>query len=314
MSPRRTRSQAKAASSVDATVVASPGIEVITLEKPYINALADTHEAHLPAVLNRALTGLTTKDHKVLLQKQARLRQHPPEIPGQFSRHAAVLDATLVFAQEEAGTAVCIAPNGVLLTCSHCVAENADELNGSKDRWLLFSSGVAVKATCVSWDEKRDLALLRIVAAQQNGGSEELGFPHVAINPTAPALNTRLVCIGHPGSEDLEASRSGVKTNYDVLHVSTGRFRGYSRDQNLQDNSEIGALMHDCWTYWGHSGAPLLDGKTGGLIGLHSSWDDETGMRRGVPLEAIVEFLKENAEHIPVAMRPPAYSSRAYVQ
>lgn len=59
------------------------------------------------------------------------------------------------------------------------------------------------------------------------------------------------------------------------------------------DNAEIGALMHDCWTYWGHSGAPLVDAKAGGLVGLHSSWDEETGMRRGIGVEAIVEFLRE---------------------
>jgi hypothetical protein len=79
----------------------------------------------------------------------------------------------------------------------------------------------------------------------------------------------------------------GVKTNYDVLHVSTGRFRGYAAGQDVHDNSEIGALKHDCWTYWGHSGAPLVERNSGGLVGLHSSWDDETGMRRGVAWEAI---------------------------
>jgi hypothetical protein len=28
------------------------------------------------------------------------------------------------------------------------------------------------------------------------------------------------------------------------------------------------------------------------LVGVHSSWDDETGMRRGVGIEAIREFLR----------------------
>ena len=85
---------------------------------------------------------------------------------------------------------------------------------------------------------------------------------------------------------------SGIKTNFDVLHVSDGRFRGLAAGQDVQDNSEIGALMHDCWTYWGHSGAPLI--CAGQLIGLHSSWDNKTGMRRGVGVEAIQNFLEEN--------------------
>jgi len=79
-----------------------------------------------------------------------------------------------------------------------------------------------------------------------------------------------------------------------VLHISSGKYRGLSPGQDPQDNSEIGALMHDCWTYWGHSGAPLVERRTGGLVGLHSSWDEETGMRRGVAWEAVQAFLEEH--------------------
>ena len=35
--------------------------------------------------------------------------------------------------------------------------------------------------------------------------------------------------------------------------VCTGVLAG-----DLRDNSEIGKLVHSCWTYWGHSGAPLF--------------------------------------------------------
>ena len=112
----------------------------------------------------------------------------------------------------------------------------------------------------------------------------------------SPPLRAALVCIGHPGSEDLEASEPGIKTNYDILHVSTGVFRGYAPGQDVQDNAEIGALMHDCWTYWGHSGAPLVDQDSGRLVGLHSSWDDRTGMRRGIGLAAVKTFLDEYEE------------------
>ncbi|KAI1744730.1 trypsin-like cysteine/serine peptidase domain-containing protein [Xylaria scruposa] len=294
MSLRQTRSQTKATSTT------LPDIEALALNKPDTDLLANDGVCQLPTALTRAITGLKASDHKTLLRKQTWLRRYSLEVPNLFTRHAGVLDTTLVFAQEEAGTAVCIAPNGMLLTCSHCVAENADQLNESRNRWLLFRSGVAVKATCVAWDERRDLALLQVDAFQQEGEDDGPSpFPFISISPTAPVLDSRLVCVGHPGSEDLEASQPGIKTNYDVLHVSTGRYRGCADDQDPQDNSEIGALMHDCWTYWGHSGAPLLDFKTGKLIGLHSSWDDETGMRRGIPLEAILGFLNENKDYAP---------------
>jgi len=176
---------------------------------------------------------------------------------------------------------------------------------------LLFASGQIVQAKIVQWDEERDLALLRIVGAQEppnisNPSTVAPGHPRsspltappghfafscTSISPSPPKSNARLLCIGHPGSEDLETSLLGVETGYDVLHISNGRFRGYAKGQDRQDNSEIGALMHDCWTYWGHSGAPLVGVESGGLVGLHSSWDDETGMRRGVGWEALRDFL-----------------------
>ncbi|KAF2005200.1 AT hook domain-containing protein family protein, partial [Amniculicola lignicola CBS 123094] len=212
------------------------------------------------------------------------------------------VNATLVFAQEEAGTAVCISPTGLLLTCSHCIAESPSELDLSKTWWLLFASGQVVQAICQKWDGKRDLALLQIIAAQPSPNlslasstSDSHSFPFTSVSSTPPKYLTPLLCIGHPGSEDLEVGRPGVATGYDVLHISEGRFRGYAKGEDREDNSEIGALRHDCWTYWGHSGAPLVlrdeSGGVGVLVGLHSSWDEETGMRRGVGWEALKSFL-----------------------
>ncbi|KAM5353952.1 hypothetical protein ACJ41O_000602 [Fusarium nematophilum] len=199
------------------------------------------------------------------------------------------VDATLVFAQSHAGTAVCISPDGVILTCAHCVAESPSELAESPLHTLLSSAGALISARVVAWDPTRDLALLVIEKAEL----PHRPFPHVRISPSAPRMNTRLLCVGHPGSEDLENPRRGVPTEYDTLVLSEGSFRGLAAGQDPQDNSEVGALKHSCWTYWGHSGAGLFDRRTGMLVGVHSSWDDETGMRRGVALEAVVAFLHE---------------------
>ena len=257
------------------------------------NALVEELPDRLPA----SLTRLPRKDHQLLLKKQVYLRTYEVEIPRDFRVCTTAVQASLVFAQEEAGTAVCVSLEGLLLTCSHCVAETEDELDYEKIHWLLFADGRVVGAKCVLWDMRRDLALLRIVSAQSPSQDTSLegtphGFPYAALADEPPSIDARLVCIGHPGSEDLEAAEPSVKTDYDVLHLSTGAFRGYADGQDLQDSSEIGALMHDCWTYWGHSGAPILDRRSGRLIGLHSSWDDQTAMRRGIPLEAIRAFLQ----------------------
>jgi len=272
----------------------------------------------LPNILTSAITGLTRKELATLNAKRQKLLSSPAQAGNSITKLlkkaknlAAAARATLVFAQHEAGTAVCIAASGLVLTCAHCVAEFAEEYAEAKPLWLLFSSGQVVRAQCVAWDEKRDLALLRITAASRLAehvdGSPHMLFPFVDIASQPPLLasgnkkGTPLVCIGHPGSEDLEAlptpdSDEPILTGYDVLHVSRGYYHGLASNQDVQDNSEIGALQHDCWTYWGHSGAPLIDTKSGKVVGLHSSWDDETGMRRGVAWEALQEFMKKWCE------------------
>lgn len=205
----------------------------------------------LPDTLTAARTGLGKQDHRTLLKKRRWLKNHIVDTPRDLEKkgpHTPV-ECTLVFAQEEAGTAVCVSPDG----------------------------------------------LLRITAAQA-ASSPSRPFPYIQVAEAMPAANARLVCVGHPGSEDLETSQPGVETGYDTLVLSTGLFRGLAEGQDVQDNEEIGALMHSCWTYWGHSGAPLVERKRGRLVGLHSSWDEEDGMRRGVPLEAIRDFLEGNGQ------------------
>jgi S1-C subfamily serine protease len=275
--------------------------------------------ASLPSILTPQSTGLSRKELTTLRLKRRKLSATSSQIttfiadlaykstPASAALTAAAR-ATLVFAQHEAGTAVCIDPSGLILTCAHCVAETAEEYAAGKPQWLIFSSGQVVQAKCVAWDSRRDLALLRITAAEQTPESlsSTMTFPSATIAhqpPLAPRKKkhaTPLLCIGHPGSEDLEAPETTIvaATNYDVLHVSYGHFRGLAADQDVQDNSEIGALQHDCWTYWGHSGAPLVDAGSGEVIGLHSSWDDETGMRRGVAWEALRAFLGEWCEEV----------------
>lgn len=221
------------------------------------------------------------------------------------------ISSTLVFAGESGGTAVCIHESGLILTCAHCIAESRDEferyhsdLDNCKPLWLVTATGDIVSAKCIAWDGRRDLALLRIVSSQDVGGvgtgnaekdTTQREFRALRISLTGPALRTEMVCIGQPGSEDLEAAIEGIETGYPALAVSQGWFLGYAKGQDVEDNSEIGALKHNAWTYWGHSGAPIVDfdSKGGCLIGLHSSWDDQTGTRRGVGIEAIHGFLCE---------------------
>lgn len=274
----------------------------------------DLHSHSIPTIQSptRQITGLSPQDHRILLKKQEWLRNNILETPRGFLSQLPVNSqtvqsdatanptaATLVFAQQEAGTAVCISPSGILLTCSHCVAEDESQLLWSQTHWLIFSSGDVVGAKTIAWDAKRDLALLMITKTS----SKSTMFPYSFLSADPPKISSKLLCIGHPAAEDLEAPLSGTKTGYDTLVLSTGKFHGLAAEQDPHNNEEIGALMHSCWTYWGHSGAPLVDGRSGSLIGLHSSWDDQTGMRRGIPFEALLGFLQEVKEHFQSIIR-----------
>ena len=318
-SRRSTRSKSKTAETASRSISPAPAAPPPT-----------TNVKPLPAKLDSKITGMSKDDVKILHAKQQKLadpkmQAYLQEAFGSCTRAKAssanrkpdltqAVKATLVFAQYEAGTAACISSTGILLTCSHCVAESEEELKRAKSRknWLIFSSGQVVQAEPIVWDPRRDLALLKIIAAQRvpvpcsniaestssipdataATSTVSFTFPHIAVGSSPPSIGVQLICVGHPGSEDLEAAQAGVKTGYDVVHISTGKFRGYAQGQDLQDNADIGALKHDCWTYWGHSGAPIIDRARGEVIGLHSSWDESTLMRRGVPLEAIQEFLQ----------------------
>jgi hypothetical protein len=257
-----------------------------------------------------------------------------------------------------------------------------------KFKTLVFASGQLAVAKCVHVDVKRDAALLKIVYVHSDelesmrhylnkselskqrgrvGGFKSkssaksvtvkmpTSFPFLPLARTSAKPQTHILCIGQPGRDDLESSKAR-KTNYPLISFSNGRIVKYAAD--LHNNFEIGALAHNAWTYWGHSGAPLIawnsqlptsvaaaiaavassssdeqepvskkrrlkklseidsnessssspsasssaseaaaaiatsdDAFPFHVVGMHSSWDDETALRHGVPAEALRTLL-----------------------
>ena len=90
----------------------------------------------------------------------------------------------------------------------------------------------------------------------------------------------RVFCVGNPSNVDLESINMGhIEFHPPAWHCSVGR----TQDGGIR-NSCNNSIYHSCWTYWGHSGAPLFD-EDGHVQGIHSSWDDQTGIRIGQKLE-----------------------------
>ena len=240
------------------------------------------------------LTGISSTELSLLRRKQSKLERTSTTLEAEVAdrpEHLKAVKSTLIFAQHEAGTAVCVDPRGYLLTCSHCIGETVDEWQANKRKWLLTYQGIALQAECQAWDSTRDLALLKIITIEISAPATSVPLDHIDLSTRALKVWTPIFCLGQPGAEDLE-SATYRKTKYNLLELSEGRYRGMRKGANPQDNAEIGALKHDAWTYWGHSGAPLCREDDGSLIGLHSSWDEETSMRHGIPGEAIGAFLE----------------------
>jgi S1-C subfamily serine protease len=170
------------------------------------------------------------------------------------------------------GSGVNLTPAGLVLTNAHVADQIGSVLTAH------FPDGRSLKAVCIALDRKLDLALCRLDSTE--------ALPYAPVAAEAPPEGTRIVCIGNPGPN----TPSGEPTGYKPFHVSTGKIRGYNGDP--LGSQSMGRLMHDAWTYWGHSGSPLFD-DTGRIVGLHNSWDSKTAMRHGVPLQAIRRFLQQ---------------------
>lgn len=93
---------------------------------------------------------------------------------------------------------------------------------------------------------------------------------------------------------DLESAEAGA-TEFEppTWHASAGRCEGYlGQARGAARGEGAGPLLqHSCWTYWGHSGAPLFD-ERGRVAGLHCAWDEATGARHGQALRHVREALR----------------------
>lgn len=139
------------------------------------SSASHVHEAIRVLNPGTKLPGLKAAELTLLRQKQSKLAKNASSTLSSYTEKPIrnALNATLVFAQYEAGTAVCIDPAGWFLTCAHCFGDDEEEYRTvEKRKWLLFYSGLAIQVECRQWDPTRDLALLKILAIESDAGKE----------------------------------------------------------------------------------------------------------------------------------------------
>ena len=195
------------------------------------------------------------------------------------------------------GSGVFIEAN-LVLTCAHCVSHDDDDdddddeppktrLNRVKE--LVTPHGRTFGAKCIAYDEELDLALLETIDSAQKD--------HAFLS-LAESEPNQIFAIGNPYDIDLETDLKDQPTGFTPFWFSGGEYEAVTIKASKPG---LGRLKHSCWTYWGHSGCPLIavdDWADGGIMpslaGLHNSWDDRNAQRHGVPLEELKMFLSKH--------------------
>lgn len=167
---------------------------------------------------------------------------------------------------------VVISADGLVLTAAH-VPDRVGRVVQ-----VQLPEGSTWAARCTRLDPEWDLALLQI--------REPVVLPWVELAPDAPEVVQDVAIVGQPGS----TTPGGEPTGYQPFYVSSGEIRFFASDRLA--NQSLGGTAHDAWTYWGHSGSPLLD-RQGRIVALHNSWDSSTAMRHAITWEALHAFLEE---------------------
>ena len=96
-------------------------------------------------------------------------------------------------------------------------------------------------------------------------------------------------------SSSVASSKRGGKAHANN-HSGNGSSRSgislSSQGEEEEDEDTTTYLLHSCWTYWGHSGAPLFSAETGAVCGLHCAWNPKNGMRHGQKVPLLHAALK----------------------
>jgi len=204
---------------------------------------------------------------------------------------------------------------GYILTCAHCVVhDDVDDDDPAKNKVgriveLVTARGKAFGAICVMACDKTDLALLHIPSSSSSFDDcsiTRLELGCLKVGPKGSDSNgTKIFAIGNPCDTDLETKVKNKSTGFFPFHVSEGNLVTKVSEE-IASKDGLGRQIHNAWTYWGHSGCPLvttIDNFGPCIVGLHNSWDDRNGNRHGITLDEISLFVRGASVELPSCYR-----------
>lgn len=184
-----------------------------------------------------------------------------------------------------------------VLTNAHCVDHDNDEDEDTEQaapdrigrvKSIFHPDGTVHAASCIACSNDADLAILQIDSPPE--------MQPALISPQPPAEGSTVVCVGNPGDR-----------RFRRFHMSCGVIKSTAVDRRR--NPDLGATKHSCWTYWGHSGAPLFNIR-GEVVALHNSWNDITAARHAVSHEEMTKFLSRVCGEVKVQSAGPSQGSK----
>lgn len=168
--------------------------------------------------------------------------------------------AVRIYAGGAVGSGINLDPTGRVLTAAHVVP------GPDADVRVEFPDGSTFRAHVETYDRRADVAVLAV--------SDAALLPSASLAAAPPRVGDPVAMVGQP------AVGGGPAHPHRPFHVSSGNLLAIVDDPAA--DQRLGGVTHDAWTYWGHSGAALLD-VHGDVVALHNSWHEGDGTRHAVP-------------------------------
>ena len=182
------------------------------------------------------------------------------------------------------GSGICIDSKGIILTAKHCIDENIQisfaDLSGKQ-------SAIHIYKNCkyIEMSDDYDLALIQIDNDHKDD-EKEYKFPLTNIATKPVKKGDGIYIIGHPAnSKRLKQTENKLQQN-----ICGGRIIGLpSKKSLLKQQNIMGGIKHNCVTFGGHSGAPLLN-VNGEIVGIHVTCDNFEGT--AITQQAMQQFIR----------------------
>lgn len=162
-----------------------------------------------------------------------------------------------------------------MATARHCVEFKVMDWCES-DGAITDNAGVTGRCTkVVAADQTRDFAIFEVAMVHPSSGASTL-----RLAAYTPPQSTKLTMTGYPGDKDPATGRNGKLTTTENCWVmGNAPFIDTRPFSDGQASADV-VVQHNCSTYGGNSGGPMVAVGTRDAIGLPATFQEDDYVRR----------------------------------